>query len=125
MRIIANTHKTGARLAEERASDTFEIRLYAKSDVLGDLTVTSSIPMNNVEGDAFCALNRTIEEFVKTIVQLTKEGENCGEIRIERGTVCAISRGASKRRLCYYSTAVPDEIFSNMLCIAMCEAYGD
>lgn len=125
MKIIANTHKTGARLTEERTSDTFEIRLYAKSDVLGDLTVTGSIPMNNVEGDAFCALNRTIEEFVKTIVQLTKEGENCGEIRIERGTVCAISRGTSKRRLCYYSTDVPDEIFSNMLCIAMCEAYGD
>lgn len=125
MKIISNTHKTGAKPNTDRILDTFEIRLFATSDVLGDLTVIGSIPMINVEGDAFCALNRTIEEFVNAIVQLTKEGENCGEIRIERGTVCAISCGTSKRRLCYYSTDVPDEIFNNLLCIAMCEAYGD
>ncbi len=125
MKIIANTHKTGNRSNNDRTSATFEIRLYATSDILGDLTVVNDIPMYMVEGDAFHALCNTIEEFSATIAKLTKEGENCGDIRITRGTVCVIEYKSSKRRLCYHSTDVPDEIFNNMLCIAMVNAYGD
>ncbi len=123
MRIIANTHKTGARLTEERTSDTFEIRLYAKSDVLGDLTVIDTIPMFTARNDPYYALCRTLEEFSNTIANLTKEGENCGEIRIEKATVSTIGNGSSKRRLRYYSEEEPDEVFYNMLSMAMVNAY--
>ena len=125
MRIIANTHKTGARLTEERTSDTFEIRLYAKSSVIGDLTVIDTIPMFTARNDPYYALCRTLEEFSTTVANLTKEGENCGEIRIEKATVCTIRSDSSKRRLCYYSEEEPDEVFYNMLLIAMRKAYGD
>ncbi len=123
MRIIANTHKTGARLTEERTSDTFEIRLYAKSDVLGDLTVIDTIPMFTARNDPYYALCRTLEEFSNTIANLHTEGENCGEIRIEKATVSTIGNGSSKRRLRYYSEEEPDEVFYNMLSMAMVNAY--
>lgn len=125
MRIIANTHKTGARLTEERTSDTFEIRLYAKSNVLGDLTVIDTIPVFTAKNDPYYALCHTLEEFSSTVANLTKEGENCGEICIEKATVCTIRSDSSKRRLCYYSEEEPDDVFYNMLSIAMVRAYGD
>lgn len=123
MKIIANTHKTGARPTEERASDTFEIRLYAKSDVLGDFTVIDNIPMYTARNDPYYVLCCTLEEFSNTIANLTKEGENCGEIRIEKATVSAIENGSSKRQLRYYSEDEPNEVFYNMLLMAMANAY--
>lgn len=125
MRIIANIHKTGARSTEERPSDTFEIRLYAKSNVLGDLTVIDTIPIFTARNDPYYALCRTLEEFSSTVANLIKEGENCGEIRIEKATVCVIRNNSSKRRLCYFSKEEADEVFYNMLCMATAKAYGN
>ena len=125
MRIIANTHKSGARLTKERTSDTFEIRLYAKSNVLGDLTVIDTIPLFTARNDPYYALCRTLEEFSTTVANLTKEGENCGEIRIEKATVSVITSDSSKRHLHYFSEDEPDEVFYNMLLMATSKAYGD
>lgn len=123
MRIIVNTHKTGARPTEARTSNTFEIRLYAKSDVLGDLTVIDTIPMFTARNDPYYVLCCTLEEFANTIANLTKEGENCGEISIEKATVSTIGNDSSKRHLRYYSEEEPDEVFYNMLLMALDNAY--
>ena len=123
MRIIANTHSTGARLIEERTPDIFEIRLYVKSTLIGDFTVIDTIPMFTVRNNPYDALCRTLEEFSTKVANLIKEGENCGEIIIERATVSTIKCATSKRSLRYYNEQEPDILFYNMLLTATGKAY--
>lgn len=125
MRIIANTHRKGSRPIQERKIHTFEVRLYATSDIIGDVTVIETIPSFNVNSDPYRALCLTLERFADAVVELTNEGENCGDIKITRATVCHLLNDNSKRHLCYHSIEEPDEVFYNMLCMAMYKHTGE
>lgn len=89
MKIIINTHKTGGR-AINRPKEVFETRIYAFSDVIGDITAVETIDCHEVGFIPERAICDAIEKFSEMVKSEIDNGENPGNITITRITTAYV-----------------------------------
>lgn len=102
MKIIINTHKTGGR-AINRPEEAFETRIYAVSDVIGDITAVETIDCHKVDYVPERAICDAIEKFAEMIDREIASGENPGDIIITRITTALVRD--NKRKMTVWQEA--------------------
>lgn len=109
MKIIINTHKVGNR-AFNRPENAFETRIYATSDVIGEITAIETVDANKYGRDPEYAIHDAIEKFATKIKKEIACGENPGTITITRITT-ALVRDNKRKMLIWYKDDI-NEMFN-------------